>query len=143
MSVTTSLARRALVVLVIVVAAICALGPQHPSAMSSAASAGVSPETPSTAGTPAELTVVAVGTQTTVSAAHCVTACGDTTCGNAHACMEAVTLADNAPVPLARTGVELIAQTGRHPTPGHPVPAESSSPPWTVLSLTQLTVRRV
>lgn len=145
MSVLPSLAQRVLVVLLIVAATVCALASQHPLETSAAAdiSAGTPAETASTAAVLAESMVNAVGTQTNTSEAHGVIDCRGTACGNAHACVQAVALVDASPTSLVRTGVDLVEQTGRRPLLGHLVPAESGSPPWTVLSLTQLSVSRI
>ncbi|OZC42561.1 hypothetical protein CH286_25785 [Rhodococcus sp. WWJCD1] len=149
MSVSTSLTRRVLVLLVVVVVTVCALASQR--------SLGTSAAADTVAATPVEMrqmgstdavltrpTVMDTEARTVTGEVHGGMDCGGIVGGSAHACVEAVT-ALGASTALA-LGVRMdgkYQQRGRHPTRGHLVSYEWSSPPWTVLSLAKLSVSRV
>lgn len=141
MLVSASLVRRVLVMLVVVAVAVCALASQRPLVTSAAADTPM--QMTSTAAVLAQPTVMATGARMDTSEIHGATDCdGTASGGTAHACVHAVTLVLSALTALARTGVE-AKRTGRRPMHGHLVSAQSNSPPWTVLSLVQLSVSRV
>ncbi|MGB3769763.1 MAG: hypothetical protein WBA00_01340 [Rhodococcus sp. (in: high G+C Gram-positive bacteria)] len=150
---STSIVRRVLVVSVVVVVTVCALLCQRPLVVFAAAGTvaatsmemgSTAMEMGSTAAVPVGTTVVGTGVRTVTSENHASMDCGGFAGGAACVDAEAVLLlsAVTAPPLEVRTGVEL-EETGRYPTHGLPVPQESNRPPWTVLSLAQLSVSRV
>ncbi|OZF41980.1 hypothetical protein CH293_27300 [Rhodococcus sp. 14-2470-1b] len=153
----TSIVRRVLVVSVVVVVTVCALFCQRlpatfaaagtPMEMGSTATEVGSTATKmgSTAAALARTPVVDTGVSVVTSEAHESVDCGEIAGG--FACVDAVAVVALSAVSAltlgVRTGAELDELAGRYPTRGLQVSHGSDWPPWTVLSLAQLSVSRV